>query len=160
AVGRLRVAWPARRRGPAPGPPDGAPHRGAAGPAGGGSPRTTHGRARRPVRRPGDPTAAPPVGPATVAPVGGDPVDQADVRRRVEAALAGFLGGQRDRLRAIDRGLLPLADAIDALVLGAGKRLLPAFGYWGFRGAGGGGSDAVGAALAPPELVQARALLH
>jgi geranylgeranyl diphosphate synthase type I len=92
-----------------------------------------------------------------------NPVDNADLRRRVEVALAGFLGTARARLDAIDAALTPLADAIDGLVLGGGKRLRPAFAYWGFRGAGGdddGTRRDVVAAVASLELVQASALIH
>jgi geranylgeranyl diphosphate synthase type I len=90
----------------------------------------------------------------------GRPTDHADLRARVEKALAGFLAGQRARLAAVDDALLPVADALEAFVLGGGKRLRPAFAYWGFRGAGGADSDAVVGTLAALELVQASALIH
>ena len=45
-------------------------------------------------------------------------------------------------------------------MLGGGKRLRPAFAYWGYRGAGGADADAVVAAVAALELVQASALIH
>ena len=77
------------------------------------------------------------------------PDDRADLRARVEKALAAFLAGQRDRLAAIDDALLPVADALEAFVLGGGKRLRPAFAYWGYRGAGGVDSDAGGRAPWP-----------
>jgi geranylgeranyl diphosphate synthase type I len=82
------------------------------------------------------------------------------VRTRVEAALAGFLRRQRDRLAMIDPALADVADAIDGLVLGAGKRLRPAFGYWGYRGAGGRDRDEIVTALAALEFLQASALIH
>ena len=41
-----------------------------------------------------------------------------------------------------------------------GKRLRPAFAYWGFRGAGGADSDESSAAVAALEFVQASALIH
>jgi geranylgeranyl diphosphate synthase type I len=88
------------------------------------------------------------------------PTDRADLHARVDAALAGFLGRQRARLAAIDAALLPVADALEAFVLGGGKRLRPAFAYWGLRGAGGADSDAVVATVAALELVQASALIH
>jgi geranylgeranyl diphosphate synthase type I len=78
----------------------------------------------------------------------------------VEKALAGFLAGQRTRMAAVDDALLPVADTVEAFVLGGGKRLRPAFAYWGYRGAGGMDSDAVVATLAALELVQASALIH
>jgi geranylgeranyl diphosphate synthase type I len=88
------------------------------------------------------------------------PVDRAELRERVEVALGTFLRGQRTRLAAIDHTLTPVTDAIDALVLGAGKRLRPAFGFWGYRGAGGADRDEIVTALASLELVQAGALIH
>jgi len=60
----------------------------------------------------------------------------------------------------IDDDLLPLAEAIEAFVLGRGKRLRPAFAFWGYRGAGGKDDDRVITAVATLELVQASALIH
>ncbi|MGC4864249.1 polyprenyl synthetase family protein [Micromonospora sp. DT53] len=88
------------------------------------------------------------------------PVDRAGLRQRVDKALTEFLTGQRVRLAAVDDALGPVADAIEAFVLGGGKRLRPAFAYWGFRGAGGVDSDQVLTALAALEFVQASALMH
>jgi geranylgeranyl diphosphate synthase, type I len=88
------------------------------------------------------------------------PVDRAGLRSRVEKALGDFLAGQRAELAAIDEALAPVADALESFVLGGGKRLRPAFGYWAYRGAGGIDSDQVVAALAALELVHASALIH
>jgi len=88
------------------------------------------------------------------------PVDHANVRARVEKALAAFLAQQRSLLASIDPALEPVADTIEAFVLGGGKRLRPAFAYWGYRGAGGVDRDEVTAAVAALELVQASALIH
>jgi geranylgeranyl diphosphate synthase, type I len=87
-------------------------------------------------------------------------MDRAGLRGRVEAALTEFLGRQRTRLDLIDAALASVAASIDALVLGDGKRLRPAFAYWGFRGAGGEDRDDVVTALASLELLQASALIH
>jgi geranylgeranyl diphosphate synthase type I len=78
----------------------------------------------------------------------------------VEKALAAFLADQRARLVGIDAALRPVSDAIDEFVLGGGKRLRPAFAYWGYRGAGGADREDVVTALAALELVQASALIH
>ena len=78
----------------------------------------------------------------------------------MEKALAEFLSRQRVRLASIHPALLPVADAIDDFVLGSGKRLRPAFAYWGYRGAGGEDSHQLVTALAALELVQASALVH
>jgi geranylgeranyl diphosphate synthase type I len=98
--------------------------------------------------------------PAPSTSPGGSPLHRADLRARVDQALVGFLVRQRTRLAGIDDGLLPVADALEAFVLGGGKRLRPAFAYWGFRGAHGVDSDAVVGTLAALELVQASALIH
>lgn len=88
------------------------------------------------------------------------PVDQADLRARVEKALGAFLARQRTLLSEIDPALGPVADAVEAFVMGGGKRLRPAFAYWGYRGAGGIDSEEVMSAAAALELVQASALIH
>ncbi|WP_433114319.1 polyprenyl synthetase family protein [Micromonospora sp. CA-246542] len=88
------------------------------------------------------------------------PVDRAGLRQRVDEALTEFLAGQRARLTLVDQALVPVAEAIEAFVLGGGKRLRPAFAYWGFRGAGGVDGDEVLTALAALEFVQASALIH
>jgi geranylgeranyl diphosphate synthase type I len=88
------------------------------------------------------------------------PLEAAGLRSRVDKALGAFFAEQRDRLAAIDPALGDLSDALEAFVLGGGKRLRPAFAYWGFRGAGGADSDQVVAAVSALELVQASALIH
>jgi geranylgeranyl diphosphate synthase type I len=88
------------------------------------------------------------------------PVDHADLRARVEKALADFLAGQRALLASIDSALRPVGEAIESFVMGGGKRLRPAFAYWGYRGAGGPDSDQITAAVAALEFVQASALMH
>ncbi|GAA0478449.1 geranylgeranyl pyrophosphate synthase [Paractinoplanes deccanensis] len=88
------------------------------------------------------------------------PTDAADLRARVDKALAAFLAAQRDRLTTIDPALAEVSAALEDFVLGGGKRLRPAFAYWGFRGAGGADSDQVVSAVAALELVQASALIH
>jgi geranylgeranyl diphosphate synthase type I len=88
------------------------------------------------------------------------PVEAAGLRPRVDKALAAFLSTQRDRLTGIDPALAEFAEALEDFVLVGGKRLRPAFAYWGHRGAGGADSDQVVAAVAALELVQASALIH
>jgi geranylgeranyl diphosphate synthase type I len=65
------------------------------------------------------------------------------LRAAVSAALADFLACQRAMLSAMDPALAPVAEEIGALAAG-GKRLRPAFAYWGWRAA-------AGAEGAPPE---------
>jgi len=88
------------------------------------------------------------------------PLERAGLRPRVDKALVAFLAGRRSRLVEIDIGLTDVADAIDTFVQRGGKRLRPAFAYWGYRGAGGLDADAVVAAVSSLELVQASALIH
>jgi len=88
-------------------------------------------------------------------------LDRADLRNRVQVALRTFLRHQRGRLAEIEQtALSPVADAVESLVLSGGKRLRPAFAYWGYRGAGGQDSDEVVGTVAALELVQASALIH
>ena len=88
------------------------------------------------------------------------PVDHANLRERVARALGDFLAHQRAVLTEIDPALKPVVDAIEQFVMGGGKRLRPAFAYWGYRGAGGADSEEVVAAVSALELVQASALIH
>jgi geranylgeranyl diphosphate synthase type I len=88
------------------------------------------------------------------------PVDRDNLRSRVRQELATFLSVQRGHMAAIDHDLSPLATAIESFVLGGGKRLRPAYAFWGYRGAGGEDDDRVLTAAASLELVQAAALIH
>jgi geranylgeranyl diphosphate synthase type I len=88
------------------------------------------------------------------------PLERAGLRPRVDKALATFLATQRSRMAGIDPALEPIADALEAFVLRGGKRLRPAFAYWGYRGAGGIDTETVVAAVSALELVQASALIH
>ncbi len=83
-----------------------------------------------------------------------------ELRDRVDAALRDFLAARRAQLAAIDPELATLSSALEGLVLGGGKRLRPAFAYWGYRAAGGMDSDAVVAAVSSLEFLQASALIH
>jgi geranylgeranyl diphosphate synthase type I len=97
-------------------------------------------------------------GPATAVDPAVDPA--AALAGRVRDALAAFLSRQRTRLLAIDADLAPLATVVEGFVLGGGKRLRPAFAYWGYRGAGGADTAELVAAVSALELVQASALIH
>ena len=54
---------------------------------------------------------------------------------------------------------LPLVESLEGLLAG-GKRLRPAFAYWGFRAAGGKDCDEVLRACSSLEFLQACALIH
>ena len=62
-------------------------------------------------------------------------------------------------LEAVSEDLAPLADALVQLLAG-GKRLRPAFCYWGHRAAGGADGEAIVNAAAALELFQACAIVH
>jgi geranylgeranyl diphosphate synthase, type I len=84
-----------------------------------------------------------------------------DVASRVDARLEALLAVERERWAKVDADLVPPIDEIARLVLAGGKRLRPAFCFWGFVGAGGDPTDELvidaGAAL---ELLHAFALFH
>jgi geranylgeranyl diphosphate synthase type I len=85
------------------------------------------------------------------------------LRDAVTGALDGFLARQRATLAGMDATLTPVVDEVAALAAG-GKRLRPAFAYWGWRGArradGGEDEAAVLRAVAALEFVHASALVH
>jgi len=89
-------------------------------------------------------------------------LDRVDLRERIGTELAAFLAARAAELAEISPELDPVARTIRDFVLDGGKRLRPAFGYWGWRGAGGtAASDAaVVRAVAALELVHACALVH
>jgi geranylgeranyl diphosphate synthase type I len=84
-----------------------------------------------------------------------------DVASRVDKRLESLLAVERERWAKVDLDLVPPIDEIARLVLAGGKRLRPAFCFWGFVGAGGDPTDELvidaGAAL---ELLHAFALFH
>jgi geranylgeranyl diphosphate synthase, type I len=84
-----------------------------------------------------------------------------DVASRVDTRLETLLAVERERWARVDADLVPPIDEIARLVLAGGKRLRPAFCFWGFVGAGGDPTDELvidaGAAL---ELLHAFALFH
>lgn len=80
---------------------------------------------------------------------------------QIDAQLAQTVTAQRKRWTSVDPDLeLPLAE-VERLVLSGGKRIRPAFCYWGFRAAGGDAQSStpirVGAAI---ELLHVFALFH
>jgi len=96
------------------------------------------------------------------------PLSAADldrVRGTVESALRSFLTEQRETLAGMATELVPVADEV-AAVAGGGKRLRPAFAYWGWRGfvdlddPAAESDDAVLRAVAALELVHSSALVH
>jgi geranylgeranyl diphosphate synthase type I len=83
-----------------------------------------------------------------------------DVRGRVHKTLEAFLDAQAPRLEAVADEVAPVTGEVRAFVLDGGKRLRPAFCYWGWRGAGGPDVDEIVTAAASLELLHACALIH
>jgi isopentenyl-diphosphate delta-isomerase type 1 len=78
----------------------------------------------------------------------------------VAAVLRTHLARNSDVLRRIDPRLGDVAAAIDGLVAAGGKRLRPAFVYWGHRATGAAHDDQIWPAAAAVELLHTFALLH
>ncbi len=87
------------------------------------------------------------------------PLDAEDLRVRVQKRLDDFMGAQVPLLDEVSPDLAPLAEALIDLIRG-GKRLRPAFLYWGWRGAGGADCEEAVTAATALELLQACALIH
>lgn len=91
--------------------------------------------------------------------------EQSDFRERVQRVVNEALDTQGTLLNAVSPDLAEFTDAIGALLNG-GKRLRPAFCYWGWRGAadapdnGPEFDDAALRAAAALEFLQACALIH
>ncbi len=89
------------------------------------------------------------------------PPSLAQVARLVEGRLTTVLDQETERWTAMTPELAAPLDALRMLVMAGGKRLRPAFCYWGFVGAGGDPDDPTvidaGAAF---EFLQAFALVH
>jgi geranylgeranyl diphosphate synthase type I len=83
------------------------------------------------------------------------------VAERVEARLDALLRGEAARWAELSADLAPPLESLRRLVMDGGKRLRPAFCFWGFVGAGGDPADDdiidAGAAF---EMLQAFALVH
>ena len=83
------------------------------------------------------------------------------VAGRVEARLEGLLRDETARWGALSPDLVAPLESLRQLVMAGGKRLRPAFCYWGYLSAGGDGDDPrvidAGAAF---EMLQAFALVH
>lgn len=97
----------------------------------------------------------------SAAPAAAPPAALQSVTGPLEAHLRAVLDAEAARWQAFDPRLDEPLAALQALVLGGGKRLRPAFCHWGAVAAGGDPDDAVlldaGLAL---ELLHAFALLH
>jgi geranylgeranyl diphosphate synthase, type I len=119
----------------------------------------------------GGPAAAPAAGagldrPAALQVVSGatalggpdDPVSV--VRAPVERAIAAFLSDRLADVADLDPSALVVAAEVQRLLRAGGKRLRPAFAYWGHRATGAAHDDGVIGAAAALELLHTFALLH
>jgi geranylgeranyl diphosphate synthase type I len=88
------------------------------------------------------------------------PLVTTDLRGRVDAALTAFLDERHDQVGRLDPAASPLVDEVRRLVNAGGKRIRPAFCYWGFRAAGGEDGEAIVRAAASLELLHTMALVH
>lgn len=87
------------------------------------------------------------------------PLDANGLRARIQTSLDEFVSEHKVMMMAVSPDTLPLIESLEGLIAG-GKRLRPAFAYWGFQIAGGMDSDEVLRACASLEFLQACALIH
>ena len=92
------------------------------------------------------------------------PLDAANLRPRVQATIDTVLQRQGSLLAAVSTEMEPLVSALRDLLAG-GKRLRPAFAYWGWRGAASTSDinefdSGVVHAVTGLEFLQACALIH
>ncbi len=87
------------------------------------------------------------------------PLDVEDLRVRVRKHLDEFIAIQIPRLDGVGEDLDVFTEALTDLMSG-GKRLRPAFCYWGWRAAGGADTENAVKAATALELLQACALVH
>ena len=95
-----------------------------------------------------------------MAPTGDPPHALELVRTKIDAFLERFFARERVDIEAEHAAFLPLLEEVVRMALSGGKRLRPAFCFWGYHAAGGTDDDAilqVGAAL---ELFHTFALIH
>jgi geranylgeranyl diphosphate synthase type I len=87
-----------------------------------------------------------------------------DLRSRIDAALMAFLDERLHDVQQDDAAAKPLVEEIRRLAQAGGKRLRPAFCYWGYRATGGVDREAadepIVRAAAALELLHTMALVH
>ena len=85
--------------------------------------------------------------------------DTSALRERVQHSLDTFLDGRAPYLATIGDELSPVLASLRSFLEG-GKRLRPAFCYWGWRGTGAADADGIVWAATALELLHACALIH
>lgn len=88
-----------------------------------------------------------------------DPLDDRDLRTRVQATLDAFRVQEEQTLLPLGAPVSQLLDAVFSLLQG-GKRLRAGFLFWGYLGSGGTDDQAIIRAASAMEIFQAAALLH
>jgi isopentenyl-diphosphate delta-isomerase type 1 len=106
------------------------------------------------------PIAAPPAEPPAATSAAPPEGALAVVHGPLRDLLADFLDAKAAETEALDPALREVTHEIRALVDAGGKRLRPAFVYWGHRAAGASHDDAVLRPAAAVELLHTFALLH
>ena len=81
-------------------------------------------------------------------------------RERIDGVLATFLRAMDEEVRAVEPQALPVLTETARLIQAGGKRLRPAFCYWGFRAGGGTDGEPIVRASAALELLHTMALIH
>lgn len=82
------------------------------------------------------------------------------VAEGVDAVLDAFLADQASELTSLDTALIPVAEAVTDLVAAGGKRLRPAFVWWGHRAATSTPDEEVLKPAGAVELLHTFALIH
>ena len=82
------------------------------------------------------------------------------IRTRIDGTLNTFLADVRGEMALVaPNALLPI-DEVIRLIAAGGKRLRPAFCYWGFKAGGGSDGEPIERAAAALELLHTMALIH
>ena len=101
--------------------------------------------------------------PSLIAPGLIDPAPGAGlaaVATAVNARLDTLMAGYRAHLESVDPHLAPMADVAQTIVDAGGKRIRPAFVWWGYRATGVEPNAAVITVAAAVELLHTFALIH
>src|SRR5690606_13901655 len=102
----------------------------------------------------------PPAGLAASGPGAVQSAALAPVAEPLDALLQAFVDERRIEVQGIDPSLTEVVDEIGGLVAAGGKRLRPAFVYWGHRATGAGHEPEVLLPAGAVELLHTFALLH
>ena len=88
------------------------------------------------------------------------PTDPVALQDRIDDVLRSFLSARRLELEWLDPRATGPIDEVIGLFEAGGKRIRPAFCYWGFRAAGGPHGEPILRAAASLELLHTMALIH